>query len=124
PAPSVRLEHQREIARMAVVELGARPFFQEIGIDRIGSQQHPAMLPCGALTLEAVELARELTPLLDEILLRLQPVVAGMRIGPEIRDDQRRPGVEAERAQGRAQSRAADHANHGRKMAPGALTSL
>src|SRR5262245_57818012 len=104
------LEHQGQIARVHVIELRARALLEEIGIDGARPQELHAMLPGGALALELVELVREVGGLLHQILAGAQTVLAGMRMRPEIGDDQRGPGIKAKRALDRTGAAATDHA--------------
>src|SRR5258708_7077661 len=114
---SARLERQRQVARVRVVELRAGALLQKVGIDRIRPQQRDAVFPGFALALEPLELTRELDRLVNQVLLSLEAMIARMRVGPEIADDQRRPDIQAEGAQNRADAGAADHAtNHDGNM--------
>ena len=94
---------------MGVLELRARPLLQQVRVDRVRPQQRHPMLPGLAFGLHGREIGDEVGFLLDQVVLGLEPVLARMRVRPEIRDEQRRPHVEAERAQGRANPRANDH---------------
>ena len=62
------------------------------------------------LGLERGKLAGQLGDLLVEVLLRLEPVVAGIGVDAEIADHQRRDRVERERGENGAEPLARDHA--------------
>ena len=56
-------------------------------------------LPGGPLRFERRQFDRELVDLLVEVVPRLEPMIAGVGVHPEIANQQRRPDIEAERGQ-------------------------
>ena len=108
---------QREFARVHIVEHRPGALVEHVGVEIIAAQQRHPVLPRLALGACALDVASQRRLMLGEILLGLQPVRAGVGRQAEIADDQRRDGVEAERGQDGAQSRAGDHARKHRGAA-------
>ena len=88
----------------------AGAFVEHVGIEIVGAQQRDLVLPRLALGGEAIALLRQRDLLLREVLLRFEPMRAGVSRQAKVADDQRRDRVEAERSQDGAQARAGDHA--------------
>ena len=66
-------------------------------------------LPPDALGFHLLQLASQLVHLHDEILTRLDAVIAGVSVDAKIADQQRRDRIETECRQERAQAFAGDH---------------
>jgi hypothetical protein len=100
---------QRHFMRIEVIEQGARTLIEHIGIEPVGAQESDASLPLPALGLQTRNLGGELRRLLIEILLGLQPAIAGIGIDAEIGDRARNEGVKAQSRKHGTKASARDH---------------
>jgi hypothetical protein len=105
----VRFHHKRQLARMQVLQFGARPFVQKVGVQPIRAQQRDPPLPLRPLKLGVPELSGEVGDLLIELMLGAQTVVTGESVDGEIADEESSDGVKAQRGKKRTQPFASDH---------------
>jgi hypothetical protein len=87
---SAVLDYDGDIMRIGVVEEKPRPLVQHVGVDPVGLEQRDAALPTLALGLGALELLGEIGDLMVEILARLEAVIAGIGVEPEIAEGVKR----------------------------------
>jgi len=104
------LKHQREVARIEIVEHCSRTLIEHVRVNAAGLQQFDPALPISALLLQAAKFPGQAGKLLVEVLLCPQPVIPGVGIDAEIANHQRATHVEAKRAQNGPQFSPGDHA--------------
>src|SRR5215471_12271827 len=103
------LHHHHDVARIRVIEEGARPLINHVGIKTVGFEQRHAPLPLIVFGFGLVKLSRQFRDLAIEVFLRLEAAIAGIGVDAEIADQQRRHYVETERRQKRSELWACDH---------------
>src|SRR6266403_1240202 len=106
----VRGGHPDQVVRIGIVELIARALVKHVRIEAIGAKQRDTMLAVGPLPLQPRELRCQRNDLLVEFEPRVQPILTGIGVDPEIADQRRRHRVEGKPGQERFQSRTRDHA--------------
>src|SRR5262249_52640762 len=84
--PSLPLEQEGEVAGIRIVQERAGALVEDVGVEAFGPEQRYAPLPIGALGLQRRKLGREPGDLLVEVVLGLEPVIAGIGVDAKIAD--------------------------------------
>src|SRR5262245_37545282 len=108
-ARSRPLELQRQVVRVRLGKERPRALVEQVGIEAFGLQQRDPPLPDRPFRLDRRKLRRKLANLLVDVLPGVEAMIAGEGVDPEIADQQRRRGIEAERRENRSKPPAGDH---------------
>ena len=87
----------------------ARPLVQHVRIDPVGPQQRHLALPQPLLGLEPFQFGGQFDHLLVDLMLGMQAPLPAKGMEPEIADQRRGHGIEAERGQNATKSLAGHH---------------